>query len=163
MNRIITPAPVRRSIVVKAEPARAFDIFTARIGQWWPRNHSIGASPLQTVTIEPFAGGRWYETGADGAECPWGHVLAWEPPQRLLLAWQIGGDWRFDPDLITELEITLTADGEKLTRIDLEHRNIERLGDRAEAARAGLESPNGWGGVLGEYARCAESRSLTDS
>lgn len=152
MNRTIMPAPVRRSVTVNAAPRQAFDVFVARIGSWWPRSHSIGGAPIAAVTIEPFDGGRWYETGTDGSECNWGRVLAWEPPHRLLLAWQIDGNWKFDPDLVTEVEIRLTEEGPSRTRVDLEHRHLERMGDKAEAVADAVGSPNGWAAVLAQYA-----------
>ena len=157
MNRIITPAPVRRSVTVNAAPEQAFEAFAARIGSWWPRSHSIGGSPMASVTIEPFAGGRWYETGADGSECAWGRVLAWEPPHRLLLAWQIGADWKYDPELITEVEVTLAADGPNRTRVELEHRHLERMGDKAQAVADAVGSPNGWSAVLAQYANACST------
>jgi uncharacterized protein YndB with AHSA1/START domain len=101
VNRTVTPAPVRRSVRVAAPQERAFKVFTAGVGRWWPRSHHIGASDLDTVVIEPKAGGRWYERGVDGAECEHGKVLVWEPPARLVLAWQISTDWKYDHDLIT--------------------------------------------------------------
>ena len=79
-ERIIRPAPVRRSIDVAVSQARAFEVFTSGMGRWWPRDKSIGSSPQAAVVLEPVAGGRWYETGQDGSECQWGKVLAWEPP-----------------------------------------------------------------------------------
>src|SRR4051812_44746439 len=98
----ITPAPVRKSIRVKASPEKAFEVFTAGMSRWWPGSHSINQSPLKSVTIEPRVGGRWFERGEDGSECEWGRVLAWEPPVQLVLAWQVDGQWRFDPNLVTE-------------------------------------------------------------
>jgi uncharacterized protein YndB with AHSA1/START domain len=154
MTTTITPAPVRKSIRVKAPPTRAFEVFTAGMGRWWIKTHSINASPLADVIIEPRAGGRWFERGEDGSECPWGHVIAWEPPSRLLLAWQIGGDWKFDPDLVTEVEVRFTPERDG-TRVDLEHRNIERFGANADAIRAAFESPEGWGGLLDSFAAIA--------
>ncbi len=152
MNKaIITPAPVRRSVTVKVSRERAWTVFTGDIGLWWPRTHSIGASPFKTAAIEPWRGGRWYETGEDGGECPWGEVLHWEPPARLVLAWRIGGDWRYDPALLTEVEVTFTEESGS-TRVDLEHRNLERMGEAEVGARAAFESPNGWAGVLDLFA-----------
>lgn len=96
MTPRIAVAPVRKSILVKAPAGRAFEVFARRMGSWWPKSHSIGTSPQADVVIEPRAGGRWYERGADGSECDWGRVLAWEPPARLLLAWQLDATWTFD-------------------------------------------------------------------
>jgi uncharacterized protein YndB with AHSA1/START domain len=150
----ITPAPVRKSIRVNASPERAFDVFTAGMGRWWPATHHIGASPLKDAVIEPREGGRWFERCEDGSECDWGRVLAWEPPSRVVLAWQLNAQWQFDPNLVTELEIRFVPDGEA-TRVELEHRNLERFGDMAEQTRAALDSPGGWGGILEGFAATA--------
>jgi uncharacterized protein YndB with AHSA1/START domain len=150
-TQLIAPAPVRKSILVLAERVRAFDVFTAGLGRWWPATHSIGSSPLKEAIMEPRAGGRWFERGEDGSECDWGRVLVWEPPSRVVLAWQIDAQWRFDPNLVTEVEVTFTPEGDA-TRVELEHRNIERFGDQADAARAALDSPGGWGGLLERFA-----------
>lgn len=152
MNVTIIPAPVRKSMAVKASPERAFEVFTNRMGRWWNKTHSINSSPQQDVILEPHAGGRWYERGADGSECQWGHVIEWDPPRRLLLAWQINADWKFDPALITELEIRFTPEGANSTRIDLEHRNLDRYGEKADQTRAALDSEEGWTGLLKAYA-----------
>jgi uncharacterized protein YndB with AHSA1/START domain len=104
--------------------------------------------------MEPRAGGRWYEIGEDGSECEWGKVLAWEPPSRVLLAWQIGGDWQFHPELITEMDVRFIALNAKETRVEFEHRKLEAFGELAEATRARLES--GWPTLLGAYAAAAE-------
>jgi uncharacterized protein YndB with AHSA1/START domain len=147
----ITPAPVRRSVTVAASRQRAWTVFTSDIGLWWPRTHHIGAAAMRSATIEPRAGGRWFETGEDGSETPWGEVLAWDPPGRLVMVWRIGGDFTYNPALHTEVEVVFTevAGG---TRVDLEHRHLERMGAAEERARAAFESPNGWGGVLALFA-----------
>ncbi|MEJ0006466.1 MAG: hypothetical protein WDM77_08910 [Steroidobacteraceae bacterium] len=85
-------APIVRTIVVKVELPRAFELFTTRMGDWWPRNKTIGREPLVDVVVEPWAEGRWFERDAQGLESQWGKVLAREPPHRLALAWQIGTD-----------------------------------------------------------------------
>lgn len=151
MSITIAPAPIRRSVQVTASPAKAFEVFTAGMTRWWIRSHSINASPQKEVVVEPHVGGRWFERGEDGSECQWGRVLAWEPPSRLVLAWQVDGQWRFDPGLVTEVEIRFVPDGAG-TRVELEHRNIDRFGDRADQARAAFEAPEGWGGLLARFA-----------
>ena len=148
MTATISPSPVRRSVTVKASPARAFEVFTSGFSSWWPKTHSIGTVPLKTATIEPRAGGRWYETGEDGSECPWGDVIAWEPPQRIVLAWRIGTDWKFDPDLLTEVEVRFVPLAGGGTRVDLEHRLLENMGPKAEETAVMLDSEGGWGGIL---------------
>jgi uncharacterized protein YndB with AHSA1/START domain len=154
--RTINPSPVRRSVEVRAGIERAFEVFTAGIGSWWPPSHTISSGKLRTAVIEPRAGGRWYGEDEDGTTTDWGKVLAFEPPSRLILAWQIGADWRFDPELVTEVEVRFTALAANVTRVELEHRNLERLGPKAEEIKAAFESPNGWGAVLGHYTAVAD-------
>jgi len=147
----IRPAPVRKSIVVNAAPERAFHIFTSGIGRWWPKTHKIGKADLDRPVIEPHGGGRWYELDVDGSECEIGKVAAWEPPSRLLLIWQLTPEFTFDPGLVTEVEVTFTADGAG-TRVDLEHRYIERMGEKADAMRESVSGPGGWPALLQLYA-----------
>ena len=155
MSRTITPASVRKSIQVAVKPERAFEVFTARMGRWWRPDHSLIATPRENVIIEPRPGGRWFERGHDGSECNWGHVIAWEPPHRVLLAWQIDGTWHFNPDLVTEVEIRFIPEGADATRVELEHRYLERFVAHAQAVRHALDSSDGWGGALGPYAALA--------
>lgn len=153
----MTPS-VRKSVTVEADQGRAFEVFTARHGTWWPSIYHIGVSDYQTAVIEPFAGGRWFERGIDGAEADWGKVLVWEPPQRLVLAWQLTPDFQFDPDLVTEIEVRFEAIGANRTRVDLEHRHFDRFGTRAAEMRAIFDSggvpgaPQGWAGILRQFA-----------
>lgn len=155
MNRTIQPAPVRRSVVVQASPDRAFEVFTARLGEWWPKSHHIGKSEPQTSIIEPRAGGRWFERGVDGVECDIGRVLVWEPPNRLVLAWQLSADFKYVPDFMTEVELRFTSEGARATRVDLEHRHLERYGELAEKVREQVGAPAGWSAILEEFARAA--------
>jgi len=150
--KTITPAPVRRSIEVNAPQVLAFEVFTLGFGSWWPHTHTISKGKLKTGVIEPRIGGRWYGEDEDGTQTDWGHVLAFEPPQRLILAWQIDPEWRFNPQVLTEVEIRFTAIAEGLTLVELEHRHLERLGEKADVARAAYDSPNGWGAILDAYA-----------
>ena len=158
MSLAIKPAPVRKTLSVATTPARAFEVFTAGFDRWWPRSHSIGESPLKTAVIEPRQGGRWFGLLENGIEAEWGDVLAWEPPRRLVLAWRIGANWQYDPDLLTEVEITFTPEGEG-TRVDFEHRHLERMGEGAETVRASFESEGGWTGLLKMFADEAAKQS----
>jgi uncharacterized protein YndB with AHSA1/START domain len=154
---VVHPAPVRKSIVVKADLDRSFSAFTSGIGRWWPRSKSIGATAQVDVVLEGRAGGRWYERGTDGAECEWGKVLLWEPPARVVLAWQIGSNWKYDPALLTEVEVTFTAlAGGGATRVDVEHRHLERFGTEAARLRDAFDSEAGWNGVLKSFASVAD-------
>lgn len=149
----ITPAPVRKTIRVNVPRERAFEVFTARFGSWWPKSHHIAAAEMQTVVIEPRLGGRWYEIGVDGAECDWGKVLAWEPPQRLVLSWHLNGKFQLDENVESEVDVRFIADGADATRVELEHRITA---PDAEIIRAAIDAPNGWTGLLDLYAKATE-------
>lgn len=155
MSTQIRPAPVRRSIFVHAPQAHAFEVFTSGVGRWWPKTHAIGDAELDKPVIEPREGGRWYQRAIDGSECDIGRVLAWEPPSRLLLAWQLDPDWKFSAKLVTEVEVTFTPEGDG-TRVDLEHRHLERMGDRAEEMAEKVGAPGGWTTVLQLYSEASE-------
>jgi uncharacterized protein YndB with AHSA1/START domain len=152
MNRTVAFAPVRKTVRVKATLTRTFEVFTAI--SWWPKEHSIlKGTRQQAVLIEPRAGGRWFERGEDGSECDWGKVLAWDPPGRLLLSWQLNGHFAYDPNLVTEVEVHFIADGPNLTRVEVEHRYFERAGETAAALRAGVDAPEGWTMLLERFAQ----------
>lgn len=153
---LIRPAPVRRSVFVNATPQHAFEVFTAGFGRWWPKTHSVGSAPQKDAVLELREGGRWYEVGEDGSQQDWGRVATWEPPQRVVLIWSIGADWKYDPKLETEVEITFTPEGSGV-RVDLEHRNLERMGEAAEAVAASIGAEGGWGGLLRMFADVAEA------
>lgn len=155
-NRTITVAPVKKSVVVNASQKKAFDVFTADMTRWWPATHTILKAPLKTTVLERHQGGRWYQIGEDGSECGIGDVLAWEPPSRALLAWRINADWQFDPALTTEIEVKFIAESENRTRVELEHRHLERMGEKGESARAQVDSAGGWGAILESYRQVAE-------
>ena len=149
-------APVRKTITVKTSAERAFQVFTHGFDTWWPRSHSIGASPLKKAIIETKAGGRCYQESMDGSECDWGKVLVWEPPSRIVLTWQLNGRFEIDPNLHTEVEVNFIADGDH-TRIELEHRYLERAGDTAQMMRNAIDSPGGWSDLLKSFADAAAS------
>ena len=149
-NRTIQPAPIRHVVTVKAPPARAFAIFAGRTGDWWPKGKTPAKTPHQTIVIEPRAGGRWFERDEDGGETDWGTVLDYSPPTRLLLGWQMNAQFKFDPDFLTEVEVTFEPLADGATRVSLEHRNLERFGEAAEKTRASLDG--GWPGFLKVFA-----------
>jgi uncharacterized protein YndB with AHSA1/START domain len=152
----IKPAPVRRSVFVNCSPEHAFQVFTAGFDRWWPRSHSIGDSPLKEARLEPGVGGRWYSVLQDGRSAQWGEVLVWEPPTRLVLAWRITADWKCDPNFLTEVEVNFTPEGDGV-RVTLEHRNLERFGDKAQQVADSIGSEGGWGGILKAFAEVAEA------
>jgi uncharacterized protein YndB with AHSA1/START domain len=145
---------VTKTITVKAPVERAFEVFTAEYDSWWPRTHHIGKTPMTRAILEGRAGGRCYTEHADGSECDWGRVLVWDPPRRLVLAWQIHGDWTYQPDPshASEVEVRFSPEPGGLTRVDLEHRHLERHGATAAALRTAVDAPNGWTGLLALFA-----------
>ena len=157
MNASATPTtayiePILKTIRVKASPARAFEVFTSGVTSWWNPQHSINPTKaaIDKVVLEPRVGGRWYERGVDGSECEWGRVLAWEPPSRVVIVWQVNTQWKFDANLHTEVEVHFDAQPSGETLVTLEHRYLERLGENAAAQREMMNG--GWGGLLALYA-----------
>ncbi|HUK36885.1 MAG TPA: DinB family protein [Vicinamibacterales bacterium] len=148
---------VHKTVTVKADVERAFHVFTAGFDTWWPRSHHIGRKPLQKAVVEPRAGGHCFGREADGNECQWGTVTAWEPPHRLVIAWQIDPNWQFDPDLshASEVEVRFTPESSGMTRVDLDHRHLERHGADFEKVRVGVGGPGGWSGLLQMFGRTA--------
>jgi uncharacterized protein YndB with AHSA1/START domain len=157
MNEVsqrIAPAAIHKTIDVKAPVDRAFAVFASRMGDWWHKEHSLAQGKVQTgVIIEPFAGGRWYETADDGSEENWGKVIAYEPPHRLVLAWQLTREFTYDPDFETTVEVRFeeTAEG---TRVHFEHRDLERMGEGA--VQTFEEMDGGWGMLLDLFRQEAE-------
>ncbi|HYD12257.1 MAG TPA: SRPBCC family protein [Allosphingosinicella sp.] len=155
--RRIKPAPIRRTLRVKATRQKAFDTFVA-MGGWWLKSHSLVAAGQKDVIIEPHAGGRWYEIGNDGAEQSWGKVVAYEAPERLHLIWSLNGEWTYDPDFETNVEVTFAEDGDH-TIVTFEHRDLDRYGEQAEKIRGDYESgmDGGWRELLDGYQKAAEA------
>ncbi|MFW6034512.1 MAG: metalloregulator ArsR/SmtB family transcription factor [bacterium] len=151
------PIPaVHAKITVGAPVEHAFRVFTESFHTWWPTGYHIGQAEMAEAVLEPRAGGRWYERGVDGSECDWGRVLAWEPPHRLVLTWQINGEWRYDadPEHASEVEVRFTADGPEQTTVELEHRHLDRLPD-GQAMRDAVGGDRGWAGILERYREAA--------
>jgi uncharacterized protein YndB with AHSA1/START domain len=153
MSTVSTIPTVRRSISVGAPVERAFRVFTESFNAWWPADYHIGKADFAEAVLELREGGRWYERGTDGSECDWGRVLAWEPPHRLVVTWQINGEWQYDPDPqhASEVEVRFTPDGSERTTVELEHRRIERL-VAAQAAYGAVGGDGGWGTILQRFA-----------
>jgi len=153
----VADASVKKSIVVNTSVERAFEVFTSGFDGWWPRSHHIGKSPMKQAFIEGRVGGRCYSTQEDGTDCPWGQILAWEPPHRFVMAWQITHEWGFQPELSksSEVEVRFTAVPGG-TRVDLDHRHFERMGPEGEAMRTGVSGPGGWSGLLDLFKARAE-------
>lgn len=149
---IDTIESIRREVVVPVSPDEAFEVFTAGMTEWWPSAHHIGSAPIADIVIEPHEGGRWYTRHEDGSETSTGVVLAWDPPERLVITWQIGADWRYDPSLVTTVELTFAPEAGDRTRVRLEHRDLERFGPEAPRMRETFEAPGAWTATLAAYA-----------
>jgi hypothetical protein len=155
-------ATVRKEFFVDVDQRRAFHVFTAEIGQWWPLvSHHIGAATPDVAIIEPFVNGRWFERAIDGSECDWGRVIVWDPPRQVVLTWSINSRWQFDATLATEVDVTFLPAGDGRTRIILEHRHLDRYGDDTERMRGIFDSEGGWTGILQNYASSIASRPFT--
>ena len=155
----MTIAAINHSVTVRAPPGRAFDLFAGQMERWWPAGKTVAKVPHATIIVEPRVDGRWFERDAAGNETQWGKVLAWEPPGRLLLGWQINSQWTYDPSLLTEVELTFTAQAAGGTRVTLEHRNLERFG--ADAERVAGQINLGWPSRLADFALWADAQTDT--
>jgi uncharacterized protein YndB with AHSA1/START domain len=153
-------ATVRESIVVDAPVQRAFSVFTEDIGSWWPEDHHILEGELAEMVFEPRVGGHVYDRATDGSECRWARVLAYEPPHRVVFSWDISLAWNIesDPAKTSEVEVRFVPEGTERTRVELEHRHIERHGDGWERMRDAVGSPGGWRRGLEAFATRAAQR-----
>jgi uncharacterized protein YndB with AHSA1/START domain len=151
---------VRRSIVVNAPMNRAFSLFTQRFGDFKPREHNLLGAPIAETVFEPRVGGFIYDRGEDGSICRWARVLAYDPPSRVLFSWDIGPTWQVedDPDKTSEVEVRFSAESPRTTRVDLEHRHIDRHGGGWQAVADGVEGEAGWPLYLGGYAELVASQ-----
>lgn len=146
MTMQMTDTLVRTSISVQAPIERAFSIFTEGIGTWWPPDHHILEGELAEMVFEPHEGGHIYDRGVDGSECRWARVLVYEPPSRVVFSWDITTSWGIETDLekTSEVEVRFTAETPDRTRVELEHRHLDRHGEGWERMRDAVGSPNGW-------------------
>lgn len=155
---MISIAPVRKQITVNANQQRAFDLFTTGMSRWWPATHSILKSPLKQYIVEPRTGGRWYAVGEDGSTGQTGYVIDWQPPRLVVLAWQLSAEWQFDPALVTEVEVRFVAESANTTRVELEHRNLQRMGESGAQVRSMVDAPAGWTAILESFKQCADAK-----
>jgi len=150
----IADTAVRTAIVVDAPQQLAFDVFTQDMGGWWPPDHHILEGELAEMVFELRAGGRIYDVGVDGSECQWARVLAFEPPGRVVISWDITTEWQLETDLArtSEVEVRFVAEGPERTRVELEHRHLDRHGEGWQNMRGAVGSPGGWQGGLQRFA-----------
>ena len=160
MSSAPTIRPLRGTVTVGVPVDRAFQVFTGSFTTWWPPQYHIGNADMAEAVLEPRAGGRWYEKGTDGSECDWGRVLVWEPPHRLVVTWQINGQWQFDPDPdhASEIEVRFTANGPAQTVVELEHRHLDRLVG-GQALHDAILGGGGWTAVLELFAKATANQA----
>ena len=144
---------VRSEIVVDAPVERAFAVFTEQFDRIKPREHNLLGGDIAETVFEPRAGGSIYDRGVDGSECRWARVLAYEPPERVVFSWDIGPTWQIetDPERTSEVEVRFVAESPGRTRVELEHRHIDRHGEGWEGLREGVGTDQGWPLYLQRY------------
>jgi uncharacterized protein YndB with AHSA1/START domain len=153
-----TEAPVvRREVVVPGTPTQAFAAFTERMGEFKPKEHNLLASPLVSTTFEPREGGHIIDRAEDGSECRWARVLAFDPPDRLVFSWDIGPTWQLEqPEHASEVELRFVSEGPHHTRVELEHRHLDRHGPGWPGVHMGVDSDQGWTLYLDRFAALLE-------
>jgi uncharacterized protein YndB with AHSA1/START domain len=157
MSTQATDTSVGTSVVVEVSQERAFRLFTEEIGSWWDPAHHLLEGELAEMVFEPRAGGHIYDKGVDGSECRWSRVLAYEPPDRVVFSWDISTRWELEPDpeRTSEVEVRFVPEAPDRTRVELEHRHLDRHGDGWEQMRAAVGADDGWGSGLRRYAAAA--------
>jgi uncharacterized protein YndB with AHSA1/START domain len=145
---------VRTSIVVDAPIAQAFSVFTEGIGSWFPPEYNLLGVEIAERVFEPRVGGRVYDRGVDGSECHWARVLAYEPPKRVVISWDISPQWQIetDPEKTSEVDVRFTSETPERTRVELDHRNLDRHGEGWEQTRESVRSEGGWPDCLRRFA-----------
>jgi uncharacterized protein YndB with AHSA1/START domain len=151
---------VRHEVVVDASIEHAFSVFTDDFGSFKPPDHNMLAVDIAETVFEPRAGGRLYDRGVDGSECHWARVLAYEPPHRVVISWDINPQWQIETDLekTSEVEVRFIAETPERTRVELEHRNLDRHLEGWEAVRGGVDSEGGWPLYLRRFAERLERK-----
>jgi uncharacterized protein YndB with AHSA1/START domain len=153
----MTEPVVRTSVRVEVPIERAFRVFTEGFDTWWPRSHHIGSAEMVEGTIEPRLDGRWFERDADGQECDWGRVLAWDPPRHVALSWHLNVDFDYDPDpaKASRVDVHFVAAGDRATLVELVHSELDRHGPDWPKLAESVSSGGGWPGLLQDYAERA--------
>ncbi len=145
--------PIRKSVVVNTSAARAFAVFTERFDAIKPREHNLLAVPIAETIFEPHVGGHIYDVGMDGSRCEWARVLVFDPPSRIVFSWDIGPTWQLesDPSKTSEVEVRFIVESDDRTRVELEHRHLDRHGDGWRSVADGVDGEAGWPLYLRRY------------
>jgi uncharacterized protein YndB with AHSA1/START domain len=154
MSTQASETSVRTSTVVEAPIERAFSVFTDGFGSFKPPEHNLLEVEIAETVFESHVGGNIYDRGVDGSECRWARVLAYEPPNRVVFSWDISPQWQIetDQDKTSEVEVRFIAEAPDRTRVELEHRNLDRHGEGWEASREGVGGDQGWPLYLDRFA-----------
>jgi uncharacterized protein YndB with AHSA1/START domain len=158
MTQSVTTTTVRRQVLVNAPISEAFKVFTERFGDFKPREHNLLRVPIAVTVFEPRVGGHIYDRAVDGSECRWARILVFEPPDRVVFSWDISPRWQIEtnPDLTSEVEVRFLAETARRTRVELEHRHLDRHGAGWESVRDGVDNEAGWPLYLQRYATLFE-------
>jgi len=151
---------VRKQVMVDAPIERAFSVFTERFGDFKPPEHNLLGAPIAATVFEPRVGGGIVDRAADGSECRWARILAFDPPDRVVFSWDISPQWQVetDPELTSEVEVRFVAEGPGRTRVELEHRHLDRHGPGWQSVSDGVDGDQGWPLYLARYAALLEGR-----
>ena len=154
-------AAVRKQITVDAPIERAFTVFTNRFGDFKPPEHNLLGAPIAETVFEPRVGGGITDRATDGSECRWARILAYEPPHRVVFSWDIGPQWQIEtnPELTSEVEVRFVSEGPERTRVELEHRNLDRHGPGWQSLGEGVDNDQGWPLYLARYAALFEQEN----
>jgi uncharacterized protein YndB with AHSA1/START domain len=154
MSTQASDTSVQNSIVVEAPIERAFSVFTEDFGSFKPREHNLLQADIAETVFETHVGGNIYDRGVDGSECRWARVLAFEPPDRVVFSWDISPQWQIetDPGKTSEVEVRFISESPERTRVELEHRNLDRHGDGWDGLREGVHGDQGWALYLQRFA-----------
>ena len=154
MSTQATHTSILKSVVVEAPIERAFRVFTEDFGSFKPPEHNLLGVELAETVFEPLEGGHLYDRGVDGSECRWARVLAYEPPNRVVISWDISPHWQIETNLekTSEVEVRFLSEAPDRTRVEVEHRNLERHGEGWEGVRDAVDSPGGWPLYLQRFA-----------
>jgi hypothetical protein len=148
-----TIAPIKKEVLVAASQETAFNVFTKNMDSWWPRTHHVGSCPMLEMILEPKPNGRWYTKHEDGSEVDCGHILVWDPFGKVIINWQIDGNFQYVPTLTTEIEVLFIAEGPNQTRVILEHRDLDKLLGGSKVIESMDE---GWGQIMNLYLTIAQ-------
>jgi uncharacterized protein YndB with AHSA1/START domain len=161
MNAQPVATTVSHSVVVDAPIEKAFRVFTEDFGRFKPREHNLLGVDIAETVFEPRVGGHLYDRGVDGSECRWARILAYEPPHRVVISWDINPYWQIETDQrkTSEVEVRFLTESPDRTRVELEHRNLDRHGDSWEGVREGVDGDQGWPLYLRQYSDLFTERS----